>query len=151
MNSGSGDSLKCSAWCGLSANARQNPADGGLVQPGGRRHGTGGPVSGVGRLLFERFDDHPLHVLVADLAGLTRPRLIVQAVQPVHNEPGTLLANRGHTQAQPARHGHVGRPSAQASTTRQRNASAWALLGRRAQRSSVARWSSLKITSGAFG
>jgi hypothetical protein len=91
MNCGSGDSSKLSARWGLSP---PDPTHRGLVEARRLGHRPRRPMRGVRRSLLQGLDDHPLHVLVADLAGRTRTGLVVQTVEPAGHEPATLLPHR---------------------------------------------------------
>ena len=75
-------------------------ADRALAHPGRRRHRPCRPVRRIGRQLLERLDDHPLDVVVADRARLSRPRLVMQAVEAAPREPAPPLANRRTRTAQ---------------------------------------------------
>jgi hypothetical protein len=86
-------------------------------------------------LLLERLDDHPLDIVVADRTRLTRTRLVMQTIKTPLRESASPLTNRRRITAQPGRDP----PSAAANTTRQRNANACELFGRRAHRSSTSK------------
>ena len=59
-------------------------------------------MGGVGRRLLQRLHDHSLDLPIADRPRLTRPRLIVQAVQPPLGETGPPFTHRCGATAQPA-------------------------------------------------
>jgi hypothetical protein len=82
-------------------------------------------VSRVGRLLLERLDDHPLDVLIADRAGFPGTRLIMQPIDATPSEPAAPAPDRlGGAQPNRTAISLLGKPSAAASTIRQRKASA---------------------------
>src|SRR5664279_4844248 len=57
--------------------------DRGLVDARGLSHRTRRPMSSGGRLALQRAHDHPFDLRITQLAGLSRTRLIEQAVQPL--------------------------------------------------------------------
>src|SRR5438034_8725654 len=69
-------------------------ADRRLAHPSRGRHRPRRPVRRIRRLLLERLHDHPLHVLVADRAWLSRPRLVVKTVETARGEPAPPAADR---------------------------------------------------------
>ncbi len=96
------------------------------------------------RALLQGLDDHRLDVFACDLVRFARARLIVQAVDALLDKAAPPAARVLRGVAQARRDVLAGSLSAAASTIRQRSARAWALLGRRAQRSSA---SPLGVTS----
>ena len=101
MNWGSGDSLKCSTWCGLSPNARQIRlmADWDIpVAAAIDRVDRCVALSGLG---LQRGHDDPLNVFVADRAGLARSGLVVKAIEPALSKTHPPLAHRGVSATQP--------------------------------------------------
>ena len=142
MKSGSGESLKVSTRWGFSPKARQIRDDRRLAHARRLGHRAGRPVRGVGRRLFEGLYDHRLDVIVS------RSSAALPAEARHGGRPGARLesvaAICSPCRVDPETRSHlvVVAPSAHASTMRQRKASAWALFGRRAQRSRVARSSS---------
>jgi hypothetical protein len=104
----------------------------------------------LGSLLKGR-DDDPFDLLIGDLAGRARPWLIRQAFQPAGTNRDRHLVTVGRDTSSRRATSMLLAPSAQASTIRQRSASAWLEVSRRAQRSSVARSSSVNTSGGSFG
>ena len=147
MNCGSGESLKASVWWGLSPNARQMRLTA-VGDPGRGRHPARRPVRGVRRLLLQRLDDHPLDVLVADRARLARARLVMQPIKATLGEAPPPAPDGRRRAPQPRRDLLAGLPVRRRQHDPERNASRLrALLGRRAQRCSTSRSSSLSTTS----
>lgn len=101
---------------------------------------SGRPVGGIGRRGLKGGDQDPLDLLVADPAWRTRPWLIGQSVSSrsaTNRACHLVTVDRATPNCRATWLFEV--PSAQASTILQRNANAWALLGRLAQRCSVDR------------
>jgi len=72
---------------GLQPERPPNPDDGILVEPAGLGHGPGAPVGGVIGASFQRPGDHLLHLLVGDLARLTRARCVRQSPRTTCQDP----------------------------------------------------------------
>lgn len=141
------NSLKLSPRCGFEPDRPLDPVDRRLVQARRSRHRPGRPLRGIDRLLLEGLDDHPLDILVGDLAGLTRARLVVSPSGPTRpKRPRQRPTVGGFTPNSPAI-SVLGRPSAAARTIRDRNARACDVFGRRAQRSMTSRSCSLGTKS----
>jgi len=109
-------------------------------------------VRRVRRLLFERFDDHPLDLVIADRARPARTRLVVQPVEAALGEAAAPTAHGRAVAPKPGRDLLARLPV----RSRQHNPAAQrqrlrAFFGRRAQRSSTSRSSSLSTTSARCG
>src|SRR5262245_56003025 len=101
----------------------------------------------IPRLLLERLHDHPLQILIADRARLSRPRLVIPPVKAAAGAPATPLANRVVVTAQLDRD-LLARPSLRSRQhDRQRNANACELVGRPAHRPTTSRPPSESTTS----
>lgn len=105
----------------------------------------------VPRRGLQRLDDHLVNVPVSDRPRTTRTRLIEQPVQPIAREPVAPFTDRRVIKREPLSVSVFFKPSAPASTIRERCASACALLPRRAHDSSCSRSGSLRTTSTAIG
>jgi hypothetical protein len=147
MNCGSVDSLKVSTRCGLSPKARQIRLIADCDMPSLRARLR--VDSGWHRSEWSpSHDQHPFDPFVADRAWRPRPWLINQSVQPVGHKPRPPLGHRGAGHAQLPSDLAVGDALRAGQHDPARNANAWALLGRLAQRCSVDRsWAA--STSGA--
>jgi hypothetical protein len=77
----------------LQAERAPDAGNGRLTQPDLRRHRAGAPVRGIagGRFQGQRHD--LFHVRIGNLPRRARPRLIEQAVQPLHEKSPTPLAD----------------------------------------------------------
>ena len=93
-NSGSLDSLKESARCGLSSNARQIRPIVDLDQPAALGHLRPRPVRRIRRRGLQRGHHHVLDLLGADRRRAPRSRIIAQPIQPQLDEPGPPLTHR---------------------------------------------------------
>ena len=71
-----------------------NAADGHVTQADGFRHVPRTPVRRAARRRFQRANDHLLDLLVGDRPLRARPRLVVQPVQALPDEPPAPLADR---------------------------------------------------------
>lgn len=94
---------------------------GGLRHPHGCGHGTARPMGRVARLEFQRRHDHPLDIGIGHRAGWLRPQLVVEAVDPLGDEPRTPRPRRWEAtpptvgtphccatqRRRPARYGHA--------------------------------------------
>jgi len=78
---------------GLESERPPNPDDGILVEPAGLGHGPDAPVGGVLGTSFQSPGDHLLHLLVGDLARLTRARCVPHSPQATCQEPFPPLAH----------------------------------------------------------
>lgn len=58
------------------------------------RHLAQAPIRGAARCRFQRQADRLANRIIADLTWPTRPRLIVQAIQPILGKRASPLANR---------------------------------------------------------
>src|SRR2546422_3611580 len=98
--------------------------------------------------LLEWVYAHPLHIGVRDPARRARARFIQQPVEALAEKSRAPLADGLLGQSQFARDDGVRLAGAHSSTNRARSARARAVVGRRAQRSSVSRSSSVRVSGG---
>ena len=152
MNSGSFDSFQDSWRWGCSPNARQIRDTADCVSPTSAGHRARRPVRGVLGRALQGLDDHLLDLGVGHRPRPPRTRLVGQAVKPISGKPIPPLAHRGVTDLQPLRRSRCSSdPRPPAARSAARNASAWALDGRRVQRSNSARSTSSSSITTATG
>src|ERR1019366_852213 len=92
----------------LQSEGPPDQADRRLAHPQGVGHRTGGPVGGVGWLLFQGLYDHGLDFVVGDGARRPRPRLVEQTLEALLHEPAAPLAHGGIGDPQVGGHRLVG-------------------------------------------
>jgi len=92
----------------LQAERAPHARDRHVTEPGRLRHRTGAPVRGPTGRRLQRAHDHAFDLIVGHGSWRARPRLVVQAVQPIAHEPGAPLAHRRGRQPQSLCHDHVG-------------------------------------------
>src|SRR5947209_5528956 len=147
MNCGSGDSLNASVWCGLSPNARQILLIADWLIPVAcaiervdQCVASGGCPSSV-LTITRSMSSSPIERGLPGRGSSCSPSSPRRAKRPRHLPTVSVL--------QPSRAAFslLDAPSAAANTIRQRSASACALDGRRAQRTSTSRSSSPTTTS----
>ena len=139
---GSGDSLNVSVRCGCNPKARQIRLMVALLRPVAL--GARAPVGGAPRGRFQSAHHHILDLCVVDATRGARPRFVGQAGDPVGQESGAPLADRGRRHVQAL--GDAGRRSAQARMMRARRASCGALCARCASEVRCCRSSSVSVT-----
>jgi hypothetical protein len=70
------------------------PPDRGVTEADGFRHPARTPVRRATRRRFQRANDHAFHLRIRDAALGPWPRLIVEPVQSIHDEPPAPFADR---------------------------------------------------------
>ena len=148
---GSVESLKVSDEVRLEAEGPPDPRDGRLGQPADLAIDRVDQWVSAFAASLQRLGDDPLNMLVGDRPGTPGPRLVTEPLEPRSRNRDRHLPTVVRDMRSSAATALTGAPSAQASTMRDRSASACAVFRRRAHASRTCRSSKDSTTGSSFG